>query len=59
MWLGQTILCKHNDKLQEGTVEKMFEEDVSIKLANNETITRKYWEVRVLQGPYNEKTSQK
>jgi len=59
MWIGQPILCKHNGKLQEGTVEKMFEEDVHIKLGNNETISRKYWEVRGLRGDNDEKTNER
>lgn len=59
MWIGQPILCKHNGKIEEGTVEKMFEEDVHIKLATNETISRKYWEVRALRGGGDEKTNAK
>jgi hypothetical protein len=45
MYLGKRVIVKHQNKLQEGSVEQIFDEDLHIKLDNNEIITRKYWEV--------------
>jgi hypothetical protein len=46
MYIGQKILLKHENKLQEGIIENVLFEDLEIKLENGEIIQKKFWEVR-------------
>ena len=46
MYIGQKVLLKHEDKLQEGIIEKVLFEDLEIKLLGGELIQKKFWEVR-------------
>jgi hypothetical protein len=49
MHIGQTLLVKHEEKIQEGVVEKIGSEDLAIRLSNGELISRKFWEVRKIE----------
>lgn len=49
MHIGQSVLCKHNEIVQEGKVQKIYFEDLDIKLENGETIRRKFWEIRKIE----------
>jgi hypothetical protein len=55
MNLGQRILVKHQDVVQEGKVIKIFEEELDIELENGEIIRRKFWETRAIKGTTYEK----
>jgi hypothetical protein len=46
MNIGRRLLIKHNEKIQEGIVERIYTEDLDIRLDNGELIRRKFWEVR-------------
>ncbi len=48
MQIGTPLLVKHNGKIKKGRVEKIYPEDLDIKLENGELIRRKFWEVRVV-----------
>jgi hypothetical protein len=50
MHIGKRLLIKHNNIVQEGKVEKIFSEDLEIRLDNNEIIIRKFWEVRKIKN---------
>jgi hypothetical protein len=45
MYIGKSVLIKHNGELVEGVVETIHEEDLEIRLLNGELINRKWWEV--------------
>jgi hypothetical protein len=47
MNIGKRLIVKHKEKIQEGVVEKIYIEDLDIRLDSGELINRKYWEVRV------------
>ncbi len=53
MYIGKTVLIKHNGTVQEGIVEEIFPEDLDIRLENGELIRRKFWEVRVISDEKN------
>jgi len=46
MNIGKKLLVKHDGKVQEGNVEKIYDEDLDIRLDNGELIRRKFWEIR-------------
>jgi len=46
MYLGKRLILKHNGKLQEGSVENIFPEDLDIRLDSGELVRKKFWEVR-------------
>lgn len=46
MQIGARLLIRHEGKIVEGTVMKLFEETIEIKLGNGEFVIRKFWEVR-------------
>jgi len=46
MYIGKSVLVKHNGIVQEGKVEIIYDEDLDIRLENGELIRRKYWEIR-------------
>lgn len=48
MNIGKPVLVKHNEVVVEGIVQKIFSEDLEIRLDNGELIRRKYWEIRVV-----------
>ena len=50
MQIGNKLLVRHNGLVLEGIVTNFYEETIEIKLANEEVITRKYWEVRAVQN---------
>lgn len=50
MQIGVHLLVKHDGKVQEGIVVKLFEETIEIKLLIGDIIIRKYWEVRSLKN---------
>ena len=45
MYIGKSVLVKHNGELIEGIVEIIYEEDLNIRLENGELIKRKFWEI--------------
>jgi hypothetical protein len=49
MQIGQSLLVKHEEKIQEGIVEKISSEDLAIRLSSGELISRKFWEVRKIE----------
>jgi len=56
MYIGKLLLVKHEGKILKGIVIQIFQEDLDIKLENNEIIRRKFWEVRQIEGTsYEEK----
>lgn len=50
MYIGKRLLVRHNGIVQEGNVEKIFMNDLDIKLDNGDLIRRKFWEVRSIQN---------
>ena len=46
MHVGKWLYVKYEGKIREGTVIKIYSEDLDIRLEDNTIITRKYWEVR-------------
>jgi hypothetical protein len=57
MHIGKRLLVKHNNIVQEGKVENIYQEELEIRLDNNEVITRKFWETRSIKKEVeNEKT---
>lgn len=45
MYIGKSVLAKHNGVVQEGKVIEIFPEDLKIELENKEVIMRKFWEI--------------
>ena len=45
MYLGKRIIIKHEGKIQEGSIHKIFEEDLEIMLDGGIIVTRKFWEI--------------
>lgn len=54
MYIGYRLLIKHEGEVKEGIVEKIFEEDLDIKLNTGEIIRRKFWEVRSIPNEKKE-----
>lgn len=48
MYIGKPLLIRHNGQIIEGKVEKIYPEDLDIKLPNGEIVRRKFWEVRAI-----------
>ena len=48
MHIGKRLIIKHEGKVQEGNVIKIYDEDLDIKLDDGTTIQRKFWEVRII-----------
>jgi hypothetical protein len=48
MYIGKRLLIKHEGKIQEGLVQRIFQEELDIKLTTGEVIRRKFWEVRII-----------
>jgi len=46
MYLSQTVLIKYNEKIVEGKVVKIYDEELDIKLDDGEIVRKKYWEIR-------------
>lgn len=46
MFIGQTVLLKHNNEIQEGVVVAMGQETLQVQLKDNTIVERTYWEVR-------------
>ena len=46
MYIGRRLLVKHEGKIQEGIVTKIYNEDLDIRLEDETIISRKFWEVR-------------
>ena len=46
MKIGQSVIVKHEGKVQEGTVVQMYEEEIRVRLEDGNEVIRKYWEVR-------------
>jgi hypothetical protein len=49
MFIGQTVLIKHNNSVQEGKVEEIGYEDLQIRLKDDTLVSRKYWEVKKIK----------
>jgi hypothetical protein len=49
MYIGKSVLVKHNGIVQEGKVEIIYDEDLGIRLENGELIRRKFWEIRSIE----------
>lgn len=50
MQINKWLLVKHDGKIQEGKVIKIYYEDLDIQLKNGEIIRRKFWEVRKINN---------
>jgi hypothetical protein len=46
LFIKQLVYVKHEGKVQIGTVEIIWDEELEIKLENGETIHRKFWEIK-------------
>ena len=53
MHIGQRLLIKHDGIVQEGSVVKIYDEDLDIELENKIIVRRKFWEIRSI--PYEKK----
>lgn len=53
MHIGKRLLIKHDEKIKEGIVIKIFNEDLDIQLENGIIVRRKYWEVRKINEKEN------
>jgi hypothetical protein len=49
MYIGKSVLVKHNGIVQKGTVETIFPEDLDVRLENGELVRRKFWEIRKIE----------
>jgi len=49
MYIGQLILVKHNNLVQEGNIEQILAEDLEIKLLDGTLIKRKFWEIHKIE----------
>lgn len=45
MYIGQTVIIRHNNNLLEAQIIEIFPEDLSLQLQNGDIITRKMWEI--------------
>jgi len=48
MYIGKSLLVKHEDKIMKGIVTKIYNEDLDIKLEDETIIQRKFWEIRII-----------
>jgi len=55
MQIGKRLLVRHEGKVLEGIVIKIFPEELEIKLDDHTIIQRKFWEVRSIK---NEETKE-
>ena len=55
MNLGQQLLLKVEGILRKGTVEKIHQEDIDIRLLTGELIQKKFWEVKKINNEEIEK----
>ena len=55
MHIGQRLLIKNDGIVQEGSVVKIYDEDLDIELENKIIVRRKFWEVRQIKGTSYEK----
>ena len=55
MQLGCRVLIKHNEKVVEGNVEKILQEDLHIKLEDGTIVMRKYWQIRKIKNEKDER----
>ena len=46
MYLGLRVLVRHEGQVQEGNVERIYDEELDIRLLNGILVRRKYWEIR-------------
>jgi len=49
MYIGKSVLLKHNGIVQEGKVENIYPEDLDIRLLEGTLIRRKFWEIRKIE----------
>jgi hypothetical protein len=47
--IGKWLFVKHENKILKGTVKKIYEEDLDIRLEDETIIRRKFWEVRAIE----------
>ena len=50
MHIGQRIITKHEEKVQEGIIIDTYKEDLKIKLDSGDEVFRKYWEVNKIKN---------
>lgn len=55
MYLGQRLIIKHENVVKEGSVVKIYPEELDIKLDDGTLVRRKFWEVRTTKGTIYEK----
>jgi hypothetical protein len=53
MYIGCRLLVKHDGEIKEGSVIKIYEEYLDIKLDDNTIVSRKFWEVRSIKNEEN------
>jgi hypothetical protein len=46
--IGQRLLVKHDGRVRQGIVIKIFSEELDIKLEDEIIVRRKFWEVKKL-----------
>ena len=54
MFIGQSVLIKHEGIVQEAIVEIMYMDTLKVRLVNGAIIEKKYWEVRKIQKEADE-----
>jgi len=52
---GQLLLLRVNGELRKGIAEKIYKEDIDIRLQTGEIILRKFWEIRKIKKNEEEK----
>jgi hypothetical protein len=50
MYIGQSVIIRYNNKVEEGRVIRIFSEELEIELTNKEIVLRKFWEVRKIKN---------
>lgn len=55
MNIGQKVLLKVNRILRKGIVEKIYREDLDLRLSTGELVNRKFWEIRKIEISEDEK----
>lgn len=54
MYIGKSVLVKHEGKVQEGIVEVVYDEDLDIRLLDGTLIKKKWWEIRRVETKHEE-----
>jgi hypothetical protein len=49
LFIGQNVYVKHENKVQIGKVEVVYEEDLDIRLPDGVLIQKKWWEIKKVE----------